>query len=183
MGSTERSGAGRPAVTPGLRDGEPAYRAPSRRRRITTDHGMTRPTILVGRPTVLRTEQPSRMSRPVNDPARSGLQIDGAAPLGADRGEDLVEGTRWDGLVDGHHDQGVPTLGVAADLHAGDVDPGIAEHSTDDSDDARPVLVAQEGHVVARLHLDVVAQYLDQLLDVAGAGEGAPHPHRAAVGQ
>src|SRR5919106_3851076 len=58
--------SGRPAGTPRLRDGEPAYRAPSRRRRITTDHGMTRPTILVGRPTVLRTEPPSRMSRPAS---------------------------------------------------------------------------------------------------------------------
>ena len=60
-------------------------------------------------------------------------------------------------------------LVVAADLHAGDVDAGLAEDAADGADHARPVLVAEERQVLGRLDVDVVAVDLDEPLPLRDA--------------
>ena len=100
----------------------------------------------------------------------------------ADGRDDLVEHHVRDRRVDGHGEQRVTTLPVAADLHAGDVDVGLAEDAPDGADDAGPVLVAEDRHVLGEDDLDVEAVDLDELLDVAGTRERARQRDLAAVG-
>src|SRR6478736_195636 len=71
-------------------------------------------------------------------------EVGGADALGVDRGLDLGQGLGGDDGVDGEGDQGVAALGVARDLHAGDVDPGVAEDAADGADHAGAVLVEEE---------------------------------------
>ena len=56
-----------------------------------------------------------------------------------DRGLDLGERLGRDRGVDRQRDQRLAALGVAGDLHAGDVDAGVAEDAADGADHARPV--------------------------------------------
>ena len=58
-------------------------------------------------------------------------------------GGDVGEHTGRDGGVDGEHDERLAALGVARDLHAGDVDAGVAEQAADGADDAGAVGVAR----------------------------------------
>ena len=72
---------------------------------------------------------------------------------------------------------------VAAHLHAGDVDPVLAEDPAQLADDARTVVVAEESQVLGRLQVDVVAVDLHELLDVLRAGHRSADRQLAAVGE
>ena len=69
----------------------------------------------------------------------AAVQINGPAEHGADRGGHLVEDRRRQRRVDREHDQRLPTPGITADLHSGDVDSSVAKDLANDADDARPV--------------------------------------------
>ena len=85
--------------------------------------------------------------------------------------------------VDRQRDQGVAALGVAGDLHAGDVDAGVAEDPADGADHAGAVLVGEERQVVGRLDVDVEAVDLDEPLALVDADQGAAHRDLRAVGE
>ena len=78
----------------------------------------------------------STLARPAVVRSGSG-QVGGADALGVDGGLDLGEGLGRDRRVDRERDQGLAALGVAGDLHAGDVDAGVAEDPADGADHAR----------------------------------------------
>src|SRR4051812_31928631 len=75
---------------------------------------------------------------------------DRPAAVGADLADDAVEHLGRDGGVHRHGHERRAALGVAAHLHARDVDAGLAEYAADDADDARPVGIPQERQVRAR---------------------------------
>jgi hypothetical protein len=80
-----------------------------------------------------------------------------------------------DGGVDREGDEGAAALGVAGDLHAGDVDAG--------ADHAGTVLVDEEREVVGGLEVDVEAVDLDQpllLVDPERRRGGHQHGHTDA---
>ena len=72
---------------------------------------------------------------------------------------------------------------VAGDLHAGDVDAGVAEDLADGADHAGAVLVGEEREVVGRLEVDVEAVDLDDPLALVDADQGAADRDLRAVGQ
>ena len=145
--------------------------SPRRRARSTRSPGWPRPgarrsrtrrSSAGGRATS-RTERRPRDGRPV-EPRLLG-EVDAAhrrrrrwrsrissSSVGRDRG------------VDRQRDQGLTALGVAGDLHAGDVDAGVAEDLADGADHAGAVLVGEEREVLGRLEVDVEVVDLDEPL-------------------
>ena len=77
-----------------------------------------------------------------------------------------------DGGVHREHDQRVAALGVPADLHPGDVDLLAAQDLADGADDAGPVGVAEEHHVLGGRDLHVEPVDLDQFARPAAARRG-----------
>src|SRR3990170_5018201 len=77
------------------------------------------------------------------------LQRDLAGGLHPDGLDDAVEDLRWDGTVHGEAHQRQAAGLLPTDLHAGDVDAELAEEGPDRTDHSRPVLVAEERHVVS----------------------------------
>ena len=67
-----------------------------------------------------------------------------------------------------------------ADLHAGDVDAGLAEDPADGADHAGPVGVAEEREVLGGLDVDVVAVDLDEPLDAARCRSACRTPRPAS---
>ena len=72
----------------------------------------------------------------------AAVEVDRLAVAGVDRRGDLGEHARRDGGVDGQRDSAWPPWRSRRDLHAGDVDAGVAEDPADGADDAGPVGVA-----------------------------------------
>src|SRR5574341_119861 len=107
-------------------------------------------------------------------------QVEEGAVVGTDLGHHPVEHAGWDHAVDRQRHQRLASLAAAADLHAGDVHPGLPEDGADPADHAGPVLVEQEGQVVGGRQVHGNAVDLDQALGVARADGGAGHAHRAA---
>ena len=96
---------------------------------------------------------------------------------------DLGEHLGRDRRVDRERDQRLAALGVAGDLHAGDVDAGLAEDAADGADHAGAVVVGEEGEVLGGLEVDVVAVDLDQPLALVDADQGAADRDLRAVGE
>ena len=72
---------------------------------------------------------------------------------------------------------------IARHLHARDVDISLSEHATDDSHDARLVVVAEEGHVIAHWHIDIEAIDIDDLRGMPGTGDRTRHADLVPVGE
>src|SRR5690625_5182738 len=75
------------------------------------------------------------------------------------------------------------TPDLPADLHPADVHTGVAQHAAQNADHAGLVLVPEEHHVVARMHLDLVTEDVDELLHLAGSDERAGHGHDPPIGE
>src|SRR6266700_162900 len=108
------------------------------------------------------------------------VQVDEGAVVGTDLGDHPVEDAVGDAGVHGQRHQRLAALLAAADLHAGDVHPSLAENGPDPADHAGPGLVAQERHVVGGGHVDGDAVDGDQPLGVVAADGGAGDAHGAA---
>src|SRR5919198_2530523 len=108
------------------------------------------------------------------------VQLEEGTVVGADLGHHPVQHAGRDHAVDGQRHQRLAALAAPAHLHAGDVDPGLAEDGPDLADHARPVLVEQERHVVGGGQVDGDAVDLHQPLRVARADGGARHRDRTA---
>src|SRR4051794_19881285 len=90
-----------------------------------------------------------------------------------DEVRDLGECGSSDRRVDREHHQRLTAGFAPAHLHRGDVDTGVAEHSSYDTNYTRTVVVLEEDHVCGCDDVDVEAVDLGELLDVPRAGERA----------
>src|SRR5437764_12677193 len=76
--------------------------------------------------------------------SRSSGQDDGSGALRLRLAREALEELRGDRRVDRQAHQGLPARGLAADVHARDVDPLLAEDRADRPDDALSVGVPEE---------------------------------------
>ncbi|GAA3043635.1 hypothetical protein GCM10020000_23820 [Streptomyces olivoverticillatus] len=96
-------------------------------------------------------------------------QVDRAGRHRTDLHGDLGQDRGRDRLVDRQRHQRLAALDRAGHLHARDVDARLAEDAAHRADDARPVAVAEEGHVLGEGQVHVVVADRDDLLEVLGA--------------
>src|SRR5262249_24619142 len=102
--------------------------------------------------------------------AGSLRQGDGADPFGLDPRRGLVEHAGRDVGLDGHAHQRLHALplGLATNVHRGDVDAVVAEDRADLPDDPGPVDVVEEHHPRRRRDLDVEVVHVRDPVGVPG---------------
>ena len=66
---------------------------------------------------------------------------------------------------------------VATHLHAADVDARVPQEISDDANDARLVVVAEEGQMIAERYVDIEIVDLHDLADLSRARHRAAHAH------
>src|SRR6185437_4937786 len=110
-------------------------------------------------------------------------EIDRAARVGTDLGDDRLEHRYRQRRVDGQRDECVTTARIASDLHTGDVDAVLAENATDDANNAWAVVVAEEREVLRQREVDIEVIDLHELLDELRPREGSADRQLMTVSQ
>ncbi|CAO0830338.1 hypothetical protein SMICM17S_02097 [Streptomyces microflavus] len=120
---------------------------------------------------------------PISADDQDQAQVHRTGRGGADLVADLGQHRLRDGLVHGEDDQGLAALRRPRDLHARDVQTGLAEDLADRADHTGTVLVTQDDHVVGERQVHVVLADGHDLLEVLRACQRAGDRDLLAAGE
>ena len=108
--------------------------------------------------------------------SRSRNQGHETAGMRTDVVGDLIQQFGRNRRVDGENNQRVLTV-VATHLHAADVYARFPQEISDDANDARLVVVAEEGQMIAERYVDIEIVDLHDLADQSRARHRAAYAH------